>query len=327
MPNRSATLPTPRTLWRTLNFPALALGLASLLPIPAVAQIGRDDWRDRSNWNTVLDGRLVDVQVQVDGADAPLYLSPRWADQRRYFEAFAGRNYSIVLSNKTSRRIGVLVAVDGLNVVNGSKSRLALGEPMYVMDPYERAEIRGWRTSLDNVRRFVFVDEQRSYAERTGQANGDMGWIRVLSFQEQRSWWNLHGDRRNGGWRGPGALDQERKSAPEAGSPQGDEVQRQPGEPQSSAEKPLGKSSRLHGQAKGKDADGPFPGTGWGDRRYDPVRETRFTADGPAVDHLVLRYEYQSGLLALGIEPQRAWPHERLRQRDSELGFARPPRW
>ena len=58
---------------------------------------------------------------------------------------------------------------------------------MYVLDPYEGAVIRGWRTSLDDVRQFVFVDEERSYAERTGQANGDMGWIRVLSFQRDRA--------------------------------------------------------------------------------------------------------------------------------------------
>jgi len=38
---------------------------------------------------------------------------------------------------------------------------------------------------MRDVRRFVFVDEERSYAERTGQANGDMGWIRVLSFRER----------------------------------------------------------------------------------------------------------------------------------------------
>ena len=101
-----------------------------------------------------------------------------------------------------------------------------------------------------------------------------------------------------------------------------------PGEPESNAQKSMGReeSSRLHGQADKKDVDGPFPGTGWGDRHYDPVRETRFTSEGPAVDHLVLRYEYESGLLALGIEPRHGWPHERLRQRDSELGFARPPR-
>ena len=42
------------------------------------------------------------------------------------------------------------------------------------------------------------------------------------------------------------------------------------------------------------------------------------------MDHLVLRYEYASGLIALGIFPDG----DRLRDRDrGELSFARPPRW
>jgi hypothetical protein len=130
----------------------------------------------------------VDVQIQVDGRVAPLYLAPGHFD-RRYFQAFRGRNYSLVVRNNTGRRVGVLIAVDGLNVLNGEISNLSGQESMYVLDPYERAEIRGWRTSLDDVRRFVFVDEERSYAERSDKANGDMGWIRVLSFREQRTWW------------------------------------------------------------------------------------------------------------------------------------------
>src|SRR5206468_9411251 len=113
---------------------------------------------------------------------------------RHYFQAFKGRNYSIVLTNNTGRRIGVEIAVDGLNVVNGEQTNLSHNEPMYVLDPYEHATIRGWRTSLDEVRRFVFVDEERSYAERTGQANSDMGWIRVLAFREQQPWWQSRRD-------------------------------------------------------------------------------------------------------------------------------------
>src|SRR5439155_442973 len=97
---------------------------------------------------------------------------------RLYFQAFKGRNYSLVVRNNTGRRVGVLIAVDGLNVVTGERSSLSRNESMYVLDPNERAVIRGWRTSLDQVRRFVFVDEEHSYAERTDQANGDLGWIR-----------------------------------------------------------------------------------------------------------------------------------------------------
>ena len=139
-------------------------------------------WRGLETW---AEGNLVDVQVRVDGQAAPLYFAPGRSD-RRYLQAFAGRNYSLVLRNNTGERVAVLLAVDGLNVVSGEMSHLRSDEQMYVLSPWQTTTIRGWRTNLDEVRRFVFVDERRSYAERTGQANSDMGWIRVLSFREQQ---------------------------------------------------------------------------------------------------------------------------------------------
>ena len=162
---------------------ALCAGLALLATRPVQAD---QDYRWRDSDGAVryaADGSLVDVQVMVDGLTAPLYFRPSGSD-RLYFQAFKGRNYSLVVRNNTGRRVGVLIAVDGLNVVTGERSSLSRNESMYVLDPNERAVIRGWRTSLDQVRRFVFVDEEHSYAERTDQANGDLGWIRVLSFRE-----------------------------------------------------------------------------------------------------------------------------------------------
>src|SRR6185369_16522851 len=168
---------------------AMLLTLSACLTAPALAW-DQHDWNDPSvRYNdTWVDGRLVDVQLRVDGVEAPLFYAPGRFD-RHYVQAFAGRNYSVVLKNNTGRRIAVLLAVDGLNVVNGEMSNLRSTEPMYVLGPWEQATIRGWRSSLDEVRRFVFVDERRSYAQRTGQANSDMGWIRVLAFREQLPWW------------------------------------------------------------------------------------------------------------------------------------------
>jgi len=77
----------------------------------------------------------------------PLYF-PRDGSARRYFQAFKGRHYSLVVTNNTGRRIGVLIAVDGLNVVNGQRSRLSPDEAMYVLDPWERTEIQGLVTQF-----------------------------------------------------------------------------------------------------------------------------------------------------------------------------------
>ena len=168
---------------------AATMSMLTLLAAAPALAWDQHDYEDPSiRWNdNWVDGKLVDVQIRVDGDAAPLYYAPGRFD-RHYLQAFAGRNYSVILKNNTGRRIAVLVAVDGLNVVNGEMSNLRSNEPMYVLGPWEQATIRGWRSSLDEVRKFVFVDESRSYAQRTGQANSDMGWIRVLAFREQLPW-------------------------------------------------------------------------------------------------------------------------------------------
>jgi len=302
---------------------ALALVLGA-----APASASRYDDSDGSRWDRTATGRLVDVQVLVEGRSAPLYFAPgRW--DRRYFQALRGRNYALRVRNRTDRRVGVLISVDGLNVVNGERSRLQRNESMYVLDPWETATVRGWRTSLEQVRQFVFVDEERSYAERTGQANGDMGWIRVLAFEERRpvAWFGLPevkrplGDER-GGRADDGLRERESRAAQppanEAPVPGADRAQRQEMSVPRSAEKSL-----AEGMAQAPRADA-YPGTGWGERRQDVVRETWFVAASTPDDRLVFRYEYAPGLRALGI----ALDGDRLRDRErGELGFAQPPKW
>jgi hypothetical protein len=299
---------------------ALGLVLGALLAAAPAARAGA--------WSSTSDGRLVDVEVLVDGSSAPLYVKPGAWD-RRYFQAFRGRNYSLAVTNHTGQRVGVLISVDGLNVVTGERSSLSGAESMYVLGPYERGVIRGWRTSLRDVRRFVFVDEERSYAERTGQASGDLGWIRVLSFREQTPEVRIEPSWRRDDESEPyGARTQRRD---EAAAPQ-DAREKRGGE-SGNAKQPTSQDSPPAGgeQAKpgaeafrGQPAPESNPGTGWGDRSWDPVQRTVFVAAPQPTDRIVLRYEYESGLVALGIDPLR----DRTMDRDrGELTFARPPRW
>ena len=282
--------------------------LATLLLAPAASKAQAAFYDDTA------DGRLVDVQVQVDGmGTSPLYLAPGRFD-RQYFQAFQGRNYSLVLRNNTGERVGVLLTVDGLNVISGSQSNLSHNEAMYVLDPWESATIRGWRTSLNSVRRFVFVDEERSYAERSGQANGDLGWIRVLSFREQRPWWEPRAQVRDDQKDGRGDLD---GGAPEA-QRKAPMTQDQPAPREGVQSAP----SPSRNFADGQDSN---PGTGWGEHRYDPVNRTEFAAAADPSDRITLRYEYVDGLRALGIRIGR---HGRLWDRErGQLGFAQAPRW
>ena len=280
-------------------------------------------WRGLETW---AEGTLVDVQVRVDGDAAPLYFAPG-RDDRRYVQAFAGRNYSLVLRNNTGERVAVLLAVDGLNAVSGEMSNLRSDEQMYVLAPWQTTTIRGWRTNLDEVRRFVFVDERRSYAERTGQANSDMGWIRVLAFREQQrrlAWGSVRNNYRDSGHAGPVPLDTDsrapeaKKRAVPAPTPDAAPPTR------SKAVVPESEGNMARGEAQ---EGGNFPGTGWGERRSDPVRRVEFIAEKWATDHLKFRYEYASGLRAMGILPVTGPWRERLADRDSDIGFAQQPRW
>lgn len=247
-------------------------------------------------------GRLVDVRILENDMPTPLYSRGwGWNPDRRYFEAFEGGHYAVELRNLTGRRIAVVMSVDGLNVLSGQRSCLARTEPMYVLSPWESATIRGWRTSLNDIQQFVFVDEQSSYAARVGKANGDMGWVRVATFEEVS------------GRDVPEAKDERAQNAP----------------PATAAPEPARKEAtrELQGGARDQlgrqDANESVPGTGWGEHRYDRVERTEFLAADHLTDQLIFRYEYATGLEALGLFPHahRVWERE-----NGSLGFVPAPR-
>src|SRR6516225_7565055 len=108
----------------TLLLPMAAWAASSLAAHPTVAFAGYA--------GDHLSGQIVDVRVHVDGEQTPLYVRPwSWDTRRRYFEAIQGGHYSVELRNLTDRRIGVLMSVDGLNVVSGLRSSLEPGGGMY----------------------------------------------------------------------------------------------------------------------------------------------------------------------------------------------------
>ncbi len=104
---------------------------------------------------------------------------------RAYLEARKGKNYSIRVSNNSDRRIGLVIAVDGRNIISGKKSHLKSRERMYVLDPYQQAEYEGWRTSKKKVNRFYFTQVDDSYADAWGDRTA-MGVIAVAVFKEKK---------------------------------------------------------------------------------------------------------------------------------------------
>jgi hypothetical protein len=68
---------------------------------------------------------------------------------KKYLEARQGENYRIVIHNATPDRIGVVIAVDGRNIISGKKSDLSNSEDMYIVNGYEHSQYGGWRTASE----------------------------------------------------------------------------------------------------------------------------------------------------------------------------------
>ena len=262
---------------------------------------------------------LVTVSVQLDGQAAALFPAPDGSG-RYYLEARTGSRYSVGLANRSAERVGVVLTVDGLNAISGARDS-SRGR-MYVLDPWQSTTVQGWRTSLQDVRRFTFVDERRSYASRTGQANEKMGWIEVAVYRERRPYVQAT----------PLPYPEPRRGYP-AEEKEGRARSQAPASPESS---PVQESARAEnrdagGAAKLEDKEAgrrSYPGTGWGQQAHDPVVLVSFDPESEPCGRATLRYEYRPALVALGVLPPFAIPRDRLWQREhGEPGFAPPPRW
>lgn len=268
-------------------------------------------------------GSLLGVSVDVGGRRSPLYPAPDGSG-RYYLEARPRACYSLRLTNRTPERLGVAVVVDGLDAISGERNRLAPGTPpgrLYILDPWDQMVVRGWRSSLEAVHRFTFVDERASYAARTGKANGKMGWIQLAVYRERRtprhrSSWDRIGGREAG-------RPEARHDGPESAAREEDPTAPTTLPPPAAAADRAARALE-GGRAKAQS----YPGTGWGARTRDRVVVVDFSPQRAPAERVTLRYEYRNALYALGVLP--SWPPlgGRLRQRDSGRdGFARPPDW
>ncbi|MBK7535036.1 MAG: hypothetical protein IPI49_06570 [Myxococcales bacterium] len=101
---------------------------------------------------------------------------------RYYVMGDAGERYVIRVSNPTPNRIEAVVAVDGLDVIDGESGDL--GKRGYIVPPYGDLRIEGFRTSQSDVATFRFSSVGGSYAGKKGKAR-NVGVIAVALFEEQ----------------------------------------------------------------------------------------------------------------------------------------------
>jgi len=160
-------------LRRTLLASALTTALAALAAgcAPVRAHTAPESTR--------IAGPLSDIEIidRDTGQRLPIYFH----EGRRYVAGTPGARYAVAVRNRTGARVLAVVAVDGVNAVSGETA--AWHQTGYVLDAYQRYEVRGWRKSQARVAAFEFTALSDSYAARTGRPS-DVGVIGVALFRE-----------------------------------------------------------------------------------------------------------------------------------------------
>jgi len=190
----------------------------------------------------------------------------------------------------TGRRVGVVVTVDGRNILTGKKSWLRSNEKMYLLEPYQTSVYKGWRTGKNRINRFFFTESGNSYAGRWGDKSA-MGVVAVAAFYEKRR------------YRAPTYSSKSLRSAPMA-APR-------------VAPAPARKFRK-------KEA-----GTGFGRTERSDSTTAQFTPERKAAARFFYKYEWRSKLCKRGIivchnRRPLPRPHNRF-WKETNSGYAPPP--
>jgi hypothetical protein len=230
---------------------------------------------------------LVDVRIVSDsGEEFQKYRAhPRVHQEGNFFylEAVKGQRYSIQVTNRSNRRIGVVIAVDGRNIIDGKKSDLERNERMYIIGPHDTNTFEGWRTGMDRTNRFYFTEPSDSYAEKVFADASAMGTIALAVYREKLP-----------------------EIIPYSGS--SSRMKEAPAEAVPGASAGSRSSDRTE-QKKNQEA-----GTGFGETTYSPACVVHFDPEHATAEKIVLKYEWRSELCRKGIIPcgpkNRFWPDD-----------------
>ena len=205
---------------------------------------------------------------------------------KKYLEAKKGESYGIVIRNRTPGRVGVVIAVDGRNIISGKKSNLKNNEDMYLVNGYEHVRYDGWRTGKDTVHKFYFTDMADSYAMRTFSDSTSMGVIAVAIYREKERPKSQYENRRQ-------------------------------------ESTPAGPSSDISARSRSGAAREEAAGTGFGDPQYSPAIRVAFDPEPNPVQRILVKYEWREVLCGKGILTCRQEPGNRLWDEDEYAPF--PP--
>lgn len=189
-----------------------------------------------------------------------------------------GHRYSVRLQNNSGERVLVVLSVDGVNAINGQTASAA--QSGYVLEPWQRSEITGWRKSNAEVAQFVFTRHGDSYASRTGRPT-NVGVVGIAVFNEAR---RPQVDIRPS----PIPLPVPRTMSPEA---------------EASASNRIGDAAAASTKSESRQR----LGTGHGEREWSSSSLTGFErASQTPVQVSEIRYDARERLAALGIVPRQS---------------------
>ncbi len=235
------------------------------------------------------DSRLVQVDIVDRDGGETLHV---WRDHGRPVVAGRpGARYSVRLVNNSGERVLAVVAIDGVNVVSGETA--SVGQRGYVLEPWQRTEITGWRKSEDEVAAFEFTKLSDSYAARTGRPR-DVGVIGVAVFREAAAVEVSQAPAQPQ----PRLADQA-KAAP---APSGDARAVPEARRSDAAAAPLAEDKLASARAAPPERE--RLGTGHGERETSVARMTTFVRASTRPDQrLEIRYDSLDNLVAAGIVP------------------------
>jgi hypothetical protein len=275
---------------RYLKFGLLLVLLAYSLTVPCIASSKFD-----KNYQPV------EIEIISDNGTRfsiyPVNQRHLKKEYRSYVEAINGENYSLKIRNHSNQRIGLVIAVDGRNIISGKKSNLKHNENMYILGPYQTHSYAGWRTSSKDIHKFYFTESEDSYAQAFDDDSA-MGVIAVAVFEE-----NL-------------PVLAKRNKEYSFHTPQSAAKNR--------SHRPSSRNDSVASESTEKEA-----GTGFGEHATSHVRHVKFKAKRHALSKNFYKYEWRESLCNKKIidcahhhyheKNNRFWP------KDYEVGYAPHP--
>jgi len=255
---------------------------------------------DRVVTNRRIPYRNFEMEVLVNGRP----LNEYYARGKTYVEALQGAEYEVRLRNPSPDRIAVALSVDGLNTIDAQHTS-AWNASKWVIEPYQTITIGGWQMSSERARRFYFTNERDSYAAKLGQT-ANLGVISAVFFRERGRIITVT----------PRPIyrdDSERK----------DPLSREQSAPREESSS-RGQASR-DSRAIAPVPDDEYAATGIGRSVRNDVRWVNMELDSRPAAELIVRYEYYSALLRLGVIPRETRDRDPLRRREDSRGFSPEP--